>query len=407
MDYPKLRDGVEALPVEVDGKTMILLRDQLGFCEASLVLSPAAIQILSHMDGTNSLRDLQAHLMRLTGQLVYLEQLQEIEAKLDEHLLLDNDRFHQKVVEEHRRFADDPVRHATHAGLSYPGEPALLRQELASYFLTEAGGPGTPQAVDPPRRLLGLVAPHIDIKAGGICYAHAYRALCESRAPQTWVVLGTGHQPLQNFFTVTEKDFETPLGTVTCDRFFLETLLERASRDLRTDEYNHRREHTIEFQAVFLALCQPKAGIVPLLCSFSHEDWETDQAYIDETATLLRDCARACGYPVGFLASVDLAHIGPRYGDRFRPNDGTVREHLEADRELLASVEKCDPETFIRILGREHNRRHVCGLAPLYVLARILQGEARGELLRQHYAIVDQHHSFVTYAGMAFYPLDE
>jgi MEMO1 family protein len=388
----------------VEGKTMILLRDQLGFCEAPLLMSPAAAQVLIHMDGTNSLRDLQAHLVRISGNLVYLEQLEEIRKKLDEHLLLDNETFHCRVQEETTRFAEAPVRPMMHAGHSYPRDPAILKQELASYFLAETGGPGIPHAAPSEQPLLGLVAPHIDIKAGGVCYAHAYKRLCESRTPPTWVVLGTGHQPLQNLFAVTCKDFETPLGTLSCDRKCGEALLLKAPRDLSADQYNHRREHTIEFQAVFLALCQPSARIVPMLCSFSLEDWERDQDYIDGIAAILAELPEVCGHPVGLLASVDLAHIGPRYGDRFQPHTGTVREHLEADRDLLATLEHCDSAAFIQKLRRERNRRRVCGLAPLYVLARALEGRARGELLQHAYATVDQHHSFVTYAGMAFHP---
>jgi MEMO1 family protein len=403
VENPKLRAGVEALPVDVQGQTMILLRDQLGYCEDSLVLSPAAAQLLIHMDGTSSLRDLQAHFMRQTGQLIYLEQLQEIAAKLDEHLFLENERFQQHVIEEEKQFRDDPIRRMTHAGKSYPAEAVVLTQELSSYFVPEIGGPGTPKTSVNGELLLGLMAPHIDIRAGGTCYAHAYKALCESPAPRTWVVLGTSHYPLENSFAVTCKDFETPLGTVCHDRECAEALLQRSPRDLRVGEYQHRREHTVEFQALFLALCQPSAQIVPLLCSFSLEDWEAEHGYIDEIAAILAELSTICGYSVGLLASVDLAHIGPRYGDRFRPHAGTVREHLGADRELLATMEECNASAFLGKLGREHNRRRICGLPPLYLLAKALEGRARGTLLHHTHTVVDQQQSFVTFASMAFY----
>jgi hypothetical protein len=217
------------------------------------------------------------------------------------------------------------------------------------------------------------------------------------------VILGTGHQPLQNFFALTRKDFETPLGLLKCDREWGEAFLQRAPRDVCIDEYAHCREHTIEFQAVFLALCQPRAQIVPMLCSFSIEDFETEQGYIDEVAASLRELTSTCGYPVGFLASVDLAHIGPRYGDQYQPHAGTIREHLEADRELLATLENGDPGAFMQRLRREHNRRRICGLAPLYVLAKVLEGQARGKVLHHAHAIVDQRNSFVSFASMAFF----
>ncbi|HBZ56708.1 MAG TPA: AmmeMemoRadiSam system protein B [Syntrophobacteraceae bacterium] len=403
MENPKLRTGVEALPVDVQGKTMILLRDQLGYCEDSLVFSPAAAQLLMRMDGTSSLRDLQADFMRQTGQLIYLEQLQEITAKLDEHLFLENERFQQRVLKEESRFRNDPVRRMSHAGKSYPAESVVLTQELSSYFVPENGGPGAPATAVQGDRLLGLMAPHIDIRGGGTCYAHAYKALCESSASRTWVILGTSHYPLENFFAVTCKDFETPLGTLKLDQQCAETLLQRSPRDLHAGEYQHRREHTIEFQAVFLALCQPQVQIVPMLCSFSTEDWQTEQGYIDELAASLGDLSVTCGYPVGLLASVDLAHIGPRYGDRFRPHAGTIREHLEADRELLATLEECNAAAFLGKLGREHNRRRICGMPPLYLLAKALQGRARGTLLHHTHTVVDQQQSFVTFASMAFH----
>jgi MEMO1 family protein len=407
MENPRLRAGVEALPVDVQGQTMVLLRDQLGYCDDSLVLSPAAAQLLMHMDGSSSLRDLQAHFMRQTGQLIYLEQLQEIATKLDEHLFLDNERFQQRVIEEEKRFREDPVRRMTHAGKSYPAEAVALTQELSSYFVPETGGPGTPGTGGYSEPLLGLMAPHIDIRAGGTCYAHAYKALCESSAPRTWVILGTSHFPLEKFFAVTCKDFETPLGTVRHDQQCAEALLQRSPRDLRVGEYQHRREHTVEFQALFLALCQPGALIVPMLCCFSPEEWEAKQGYIDEIAAILGELSGTCGYSVGLLASVDLAHIGPRYGDRFRPHAGTIREHLEADRELLGTLEECNAAAFMGRLGREHNQRRICGLPPLYLLAKALEGRARGTVLHHTHTVVDQQQSFVTFASMAFHEIRE
>jgi hypothetical protein len=55
------------------------------------------------------------------------------------------------------------------------------------------------------------------------------------------------------------------------------------------------------------------------------------------------------------------------------------------------------------IISREHNRRRVCGMAPLYMLAKILEGRAGGKILQHRHATVDQHDSFVTFASMAFY----
>jgi len=38
------------------------------------------------------------------------------------------------------------------------------------------------------------------------------------------------------------------------------------------------------------------------------------------------------------------------------------------------------------------------------VLARVLEGRARGQLLDHRHALVDQYGSFVTFAAMVFHP---
>lgn len=402
-DQPKLRDGLEAHPVEVEGKRMILIQDGLGFSEIPMIVSPAAVELLIQMDGTRSLRDIQANLMRRMGELLPMEDLIGIVGKLDDNLFLENDRFHRFTKQEIGRFRDSPSRPAFHAGKSYPAELEALRAELASFFDPEQGGPGFPDPQKAVRPLSGLIAPHIDLRSGGPCFAAAYKASAEALTPPAWIVLGTGHQVLENMFALAPKDFETPLGLVRHDREACETLLKRAPRDMRRSEYNHLREHSVEFQAVFLAHIHPEARIVPLLCSFSVEEWKAERAYIDEMAALLRDL-RSDGAPLGIIASVDLAHVGPRYGDDFRPDAATLHEHVTADRVLLDRLEECDAEGFMEVLAAEGNRRRVCGMAPLYVLAKVLQGNARGVVLRHSSATVDDQDSFVTYASLAFYP---
>jgi MEMO1 family protein len=400
-DYPKLRNGLEAFPVDRQGRRLIVLRDGLGYAPDPLMIPLQLAMLLDHMNGENSLRELQAHCLRMTGELLFMENLQDFIEKLDENLFLENDRFLQIVTQERNAFHQDPVRRMQFAGKSYPLDSPALRSQLEDFFpsVRKAGTERRAKG----KSLVALMAPHIDIAAGGVCFAHAYQTILDNSAPTTWVVLGTGHEPIENHFALTEKDFETPLGLICCDREYCHKLRQHSPRNLMAGEYLHRKEHTIEFQAVFLSYTQPSSQIVPLLCSFSLEEWEAERVHIDETAALLRELAQEGNKAVGFIASVDLAHIGPRYGDRFRPHAGTVEEHLNADRGLLESLRKCDPLEFMEGAGRGRNRRRVCGLSSLYVLAKILEGSAEGEVLDHSYAVVDHQNSFVTFASMAFY----
>lgn len=409
MEYPRLRHGLEAVPFQHDNREMFLLKDRAGFSETPMVVSRPVALLLMHMDGRHSLRDLQEVFLRATGDLLFTDKLQGILKTLDEGLFLESDRFAEHARTTMEAFRGEPIRRMQLSGKSYPGDPARLRTELDRFFAEERGGPG-PIGIatsDSVRPLLGIVAPHIDLQAGGPCFAHAYKAIMEARAPETWVILGTGHEPVVNQFCLTAKDFETPLGTVACDRELTEALARRVGRDIRVSEYNHAREHSIEFQAVFLACYQPRARIVPILCSFSHDEWVEQRAFIDDTAALLRDLAGGSERSVGIMASVDLAHVGPRYGDGFHPGRDTVLEHLEADRALLMDLERCDAVGFMRRIARERNRRKVCGVAPLYMLAAILGDRVTGRTLHHTHATVDSHKSFVTFASMAFFEKED
>jgi hypothetical protein len=251
--------------------------------------------------------------------------------------------------------------------------------------------------------MLGLMAPHIDLRSGGPCFAHAYKALLEAPDVHTCIILGTGHEPFANYFALSRKDFETPLGSVATNHEFIEALVSRCSLDLFADEFVHRREHTIEFQSLFLRLLFPEVSIVPILCSFGVEELEQRVTDISIMAQSLKETLEDYPHPVCLLASVDLAHIGPRYGDHFRPHLGTVHEHEEADRKLLETMSYGDAEAFAALLVRERNNRRICGLPALYTMLKTLEGQVEAELLRHDHTKVDNEGSFVTFASMAFY----
>jgi len=102
------------------------------------------------------------------------------------------------------------------------------------------------------------------------------------------------------------------------------------------------------------------------------------------------------------IASVDLDHVGPRYGDSFRPDHQTVTRHLAEDRELLALLSGGRIEPFLKEVACKNESKKICGFSPIYTLMHILPG-VRGELLRLDHTVVDGQGSFVTYAAMAFY----
>ena len=402
-ELPKLRNRLEAIPIRRGNELYIALRDLEGLNPETLVLSPQAYFLVTLMDGSNSVVDIQAAYMRRFGHILFREDFDGLLQKLDTYLFLENENSRSRMEQLIAEFRNLAVRPAYHAGLSYEKDSEGLRLQLQSFFARENGGPGDPNQTELQRTIVGLMAPHIDLRSGGPCFAYAYKALLEASAVHTCVVLGTGHEPLSHYFALSRKDFETPLGSVAADKEFIDDLTSRCELDLFADEFAHRREHTIEFQTLFLRLLLPEVRIVPILCSFGIEELEPPKDDILHLVESLKETLAAYPKPVCLLSSVDLAHIGPRYGDPFRPHAGTVREHNEADRRLLETMSKADAEAFATTLVRERNNRRICGLPPLYIMLKTLEGTVEGELLRYDHTEVDGEGSFVTFASMAFY----
>ena len=406
IDLPKLRSRLEAIPIRQGAELYIALRDLEGLNPETLVLSPQAYFLITLMNGSNSVVDIQAAYMRRFGDILFRENLETLLQKLDEHLFLENENSRSRMQQLIHDFRNRSTRPAFHAGISYEPNKELLRTQLKSFFAPENGGPGDPCPSEVKRTIVGLMAPHIDLRSGGPCFAYAYKALLEANDIHTCIVLGTGHEPLPNYFALSRKHFETPLGLVATNHEFIEELVSRCSLDLFADEFAHRREHTIEFQSLFLRFLVPQVSIVPILCSFGVQELEQPVTDISIMAQSLKETLAVYPHPVCLLSSVDLAHIGPRYGDLFRPHAGTVGEHEEADHKLLETMSSGDAEAFAATLLGEHNCRRICGLPALYTMLKTLEDQVQGELLRYGHTKVDNEGSFVTFASMAFYQRD-
>jgi hypothetical protein len=99
------------------------------------------------------------------------------------------------------------------------------------------------------------------------------------------------------------------------------------------------------------------------------------------------------------VAAADLAHMGPAFGDSYGL-DYIGRARLRnADQRLLQAVYDGDAAAFFEMLKAEGDRRHVCGLPPIYMTLRLL-GETRGEPAGYDLCPADpQGTSFVSIAG--------
>jgi hypothetical protein len=166
-------------------------------------------------------------------------------------------------------------------------------------------------------------------------------------------------------------------------------------------------EHSIEFQAVFLRYLS--AGrrditIVPILASFAHEALSRGRRVEDDPRVprfleALGETIGASGRRVVLIAGADLAHVGPRFGDP-EPVSPIERGRIEReDRAMLGAVETGDAGAFFEAVARDHDRRRICGLSPIYALLRTLGG---GTGALRHYGQWPDPHGVVSYASVVF-----
>ncbi|MCX5910212.1 MAG: AmmeMemoRadiSam system protein B [Deltaproteobacteria bacterium] len=410
---PRLR-SVDIFPSEMSGQKVICLRDPLNFSGKVLFVPYAAFFIIRFFDGQHSILDIQAEFMRQFGKLLYREDVQRLADQLNENYFLESDRFRKQEREMIASFKKTPIRPLTLAGESYGEDKADLEEAIMAYFQGPEG-PGLPTSPPDEKNLSGAIAPHIDYRRGGHCYAFAHRAILESCAADLFIILGTAHTGMQEPFSLTDKDFQTPWGPVPTDRTFLEAMKAHCSNDFYGDEFVHKGEHSIELQLVFLTASRQRAGrrepkplqIVPVLCGSFHEAILKDRSPMElpgvrEFIQALR--MTAADYPgkICFIASADLAHVGVRFGDAEPPTPFSLTLLAEEDRELLGYVERVDAEGFYDTVRKEKDRRRICGLSSIYTLLQVVRGK-EGKLLKYAQAPEPHTQSVVTFASVAFY----
>lgn len=408
MDYPKLR-SVEAFPVEISGRQLICLRDPLNLTEKTLLLTEDLFYIVSLFDGQHSILDIQTAYTRRYGNLLLSDRVRQVIDELDSYLFLESERFGKFWNDLQEEFKRSLVRRATHAGLAYEADSQKLGDQINAFF-TAVGGPGEPDFGKSGGGLKAIVVPHIDLRVGGPSYAWAYKEVIESSDADLFVILGVAHLGARNPFVLTKKDFETPLGVVETDKDFVEALTETCQTDLFEDEFSHKSEHSIEFQLIFLQHLlnsRRRFQIVPILCGHFEEALAEGRlpseipiisAFIDG----LKRTIASSGRKICVIVSVDLTHIGQKFGDQASLTPGIFEWIDSEDTQMLRFVESMDLDSFYRSIQKDKNRRRVDGFPGIYVLLSTLDLK-EGKLLKYDKMVDSQTQSVVSYASMAFY----
>jgi hypothetical protein len=396
VENPKIR-WIDAHPFMNEGREMVVISDAEGIMENSLVVSKDILFILSLMDGSRSLRDIQADYMRTFGQLLYIERLEEIIEAMDKNYLLLNENYRSHCATLKTEYEKNPVRCPALAGRSYPANRMDLLMALDEMFraIPEKAFNG---------ELKAIIAPHIDYSRGINVYQHIYPYLRHSTKPLV-VIFGTCHQITEKMWSISLKDFETPLDIVPVSPELKDRIKNNPALQNCIDEWPHRNEHSIELQIPLVQFnMRNDFEILPILTGSMHEYIEGRRNIHDGLLSTLMDNLRevlnSYGKPYIVLAGADLAHIGEQFGDPYPLSSYTLDRSRVKDEEILSSIRHVDAQSFFDVIKGEKDARRICGLTPIYCLLRLMEG-CTAEITS--YDQWTDGKSSVSFAGAVFY----
>lgn len=403
---PKLRE-IQVHPILHQGQQMILLRDPFQLTDVQLAIPQPLAPLLGLMDGTRDEVALEAALQIRAGVRLAPGLMSNLVMDLDAALLLDNERFAQAKAEALRSYREAPFRPMMTDGAALSARSDLARAQLQGFL--EALPPSQPPGEGAPDSgpIRGMVCPHIDYERGGPVYAEVWRAVAKvAREAELVIMLGTDHHGSEGMLTLTRQSYATPWGALPTDSLVVDALADILGEEAAfAEELHHRSEHSVELAAVWLHFVRggEPVPMVPILCGHFGPFVEgladpVDHEPFADAVCVLR--AAMAGQRTLVVAAADLAHMGPAFGDPYGL-DYIGRAQLRgADERLLDTVCAGDAAAFFRELRNEGDRRHVCGLPPIYLTLRLL-GETRGELAGYALCPADQQGmSFVSIAGV-------
>ncbi len=375
-ERPRLR-SVDLAWVRHNGQNFLSLRDPLGIAESNIMLPEPVAPILAFSDGSRTLPEIRSALAIRVGLSLTIDDLRSIIGQLDQALMIENGAYRlaeRRALNEYRSADRRPM---SHAGAVYPRSASALEAQIDGWRSDVDEDQSWHR---PDGDLVGMVCPHIDYARGHATYAELWtRAQADLSDIELAIILGTDHYGGPARLTPTLQNYATPYGALPTDQDIAVSLENALGSGAYDEELHHVSEHSIELAAVWLHhFSRPrKLSVAPVLCGSFHpfaagESKPEDDARLTAAIEALSEASRQRRTLI--IAAGDLAHVGPAFGDP-QPLDPVAKARLSAeDSESLAAIDSGDAEAFLEVSRSESDRRRICGLPPIYLMLRIIEG---------------------------------
>ncbi len=386
---PHLRT-IQPLGVKAqDGKQLVALRDPSMLSQQTMVVPPQVLPVLQHFRGDRPLDQIAAATNAPLNNLIELAQgLDKVgllwgpTCEQMEAALLDKIRTHQAF----------PAIASNALG----NQADAVRQAIDGFF-AQAEDPeleSTPNAI---------VAPHLDYQRGWPNYAGAYYALRGTPAPDRVVILGTNHYGTTDGAVLTEFGFESPLGRCPSDAAVVSNVVDALGKKIVLDQLDHYAEHSIQLQLPWI---QHIWGNLPVIAALLPDPLQpmiaNDGGRADgmQFVAALRTALDSAGGKTFFIASSDLSHVGPQFGEPRQVDEQRRFDVEKHDREMLGKFLTGDAEEFLSAMKWNKNPTRWCSVGNMAATLALVQPESV-ELIDYRQAFDEQGMGMVTSAAIA------
>ena len=385
---PHLRP-IQPIPLTKDGRQFIALRDPAMLCKQTMVVPAAALPVLQHFRGDQPIEQIAT---RLNGDI---QQFVDLVKGLDSVGLLWGPTFENIETQIQQRLQEQGA-FPPNASVSMGADENACRSAMDEYFN---------QTEDPELEAAptGIVAPHLDYQRGWPNYAAAYYALRGTPPPDRVVILGTNHYGMGDGVVFTEYGFDSPMGRCPADHEVASRIVDKLGRPVIVDQLDHLPEHSIQLHLPWIQYC---FGNLPVIAALLPDPLapmianDGQRITGDQFVSTLKQTLDEVGGKTFFVASSDLSHVGPQFGEP-RPVDERRRFDVERhDREMMGKFLAGDSQEFLAAMRWNKNPTRWCSIGNMAAVLDLLQPQSV-ELIDYRQAFDEKGIALVSSAAIA------
>jgi AmmeMemoRadiSam system protein B len=386
---PALR-RIHPVPLQRENQLFLGLQDPCMLSGQMMVVPPQAFQVIQYFNGERSVEEVGA-----TLKMPDLAPLVELIKKLDEFGLVwgpTSEALEAKKKDEILAAGAFPAGATRALG----DDPAAIRGQIEKW-LDEAEDSGIDEPVS------GIVTCHLDYQRGAPVFAASYRTIAKGPKPDRVVILGNNHFGMGDGVTVSEVGYESPLGRMPVDANIVARLRAATGDALFKDLLDHLPEHSIQLQIPWVQHLFGSIPIVAALVPDPNAGLIADDGArlgLDAFVSALRQALDAEGGRTLFIASADLSHAGPAFGEPTPVTDARRREVEMHDRAMMkAYIES--PDKLVASMRELKNPTRWTSVGPMVAAARLAKPSSI-ELIDYRQSSDDKGNALVSAASMAF-----